>query len=1388
MIVNNTGNGTMYSVDVTISTPTGIEAIPVNCPVLEIGSYCNVTSQVNVTYLAVPGNQTINITVDWSNADSTQGNVSNQTSVTVMNKTVLNMVETWINYTISRGDSRNIGNFTIEAFGNTEITGINFSESGGNASDVTQWISYNPVNVSSILQGSNQEVLVNTTVPSNTTLGVYLVNITADATGSTCSPTSECSDYMLLNLTVSVPDWEGTPSNMSKTVGLISDNGTIGSITITNNRATNYTFNVSLSGNGTSYITSNISSFNLLASGSYVLNIYHNVSGIYPPGYWFVNVTLTSLNNTFPTGLNTSVFLNVINMTVSIVSPNQTNPTYAINASDMVNITANATLSGSPITSDMIWTVEISGESCTSVQSSYNASTTMWDLNCTAPSLTGNPLNNTLTITGNYTSMSGTVVSDTQTGAVMYDDITPPQFSSVEVDSVNYNDNIPWILFSVTVTDNGNISSVWANVTYDTTTVTLTNYTESSGNYTFNFTNPNTVTDYDITIFANDTMNGLQNSTTGWFYVYKPLQFTGISQDPNSGNQSINFTFYRKGTSYQIHHFGTNSSYGDYNQTVHKRDYDLLVDFQNQLINFSSVNTTLSSEYQHNVSNPSNLTNPVRFDILPNASSVDISNIDLPDTAENILMAFVIESPYLNYTNKTITIDYTAGLSGGTYQEGDLRIFYCTNWSFSGRSCGGSQEFSHFNEGITPNVTGNTFTFTVNSSSTAYAIAESCYPNTCGYTPPATPGGPGGTTGPSGGTPTTSQPVCGNGNCETGENELNCPQDCLKYAFDVRTDAGNEIFLKMFPGENKTYPFTIINNLDKAIITFLSLQGLTEYITLQKEVVGLKASGNETIDIFVNLPDDVEPGVYRTALSVTSEGKTKDVPVTIEVSLGGRNLLSLDVELLSSIVSLGGEVRFKVGLRNLGYKRTFDINMTYMVKEGDAERIVKKQSEEINIEDVFTFTRTLSLEGLELDPGQYFLEVWADFDEFSVKDVDGFELVEFSLIDFFFSAMPWIILALVLVTFGYFGRLRYIKWKLSRVRYPLPVKFDKIPGKTDRSFWLGKIADTNNTAWYNPDDLTTHILIAGSTGSGKSVGASIIVEEALSKNIPVIVFDPTAQWTGFVKACNDENVLSYYTKFRMDKRYTKPYKGMIFDIEDPHLDLNFKKYMNPGEITVFVMNKLKPGQYDVAIKNIINSVFSVKWEESPELKMIVVFDEVHRLLEKYGGIGGYTSLEKACREFRKWGIGVIMCSQVLADFKEAIAGNVLTDVQLNTKSLVDIGKVKEKYGPVYAQRVSRQGIGVGMIQHPKYNDGKPWFVNFRPPYHNPHKISNEDMIMYKDFAAKLESIDAKVAVMKKEGKDVFDIELEVKLAKDKLKQGRFRMAKIYIESLEKYFK
>jgi hypothetical protein len=123
---------------------------------------------------------------------------------------------------------------------------------------------------------------------------------------------------------------------------------------------------------------------------------------------------------------------------------------------------------------------------------------------------------------------------------------------------------------------------------------------------------------------------------------------------------------------------------------------------------------------------------------------------------------------------------------------------------------------------------------------------------------------------------------------------------------------------------------------------------------------------------------------------------------------------------------------------------------------------------------------------------------------------------------------------------------------------------------------------------------------------------------------------------------------------------------------------------------------------------------------------------------------------------------------------------------MNTKSLIDIRKVETKYGSEYATRVSRQGVGVGMIQNPKYNDGKPYFVQFRPTWHNPHKITDEELQSYKEFSQKLEFIERKIEEMRAQKRDVTDIEIEFKLAKDKLKQGRFRMAKIYINSLEEH--
>jgi hypothetical protein len=465
------------------------------------------------------------------------------------------------------------------------------------------------------------------------------------------------------------------------------------------------------------------------------------------------------------------------------------------------------------------------------------------------------------------------------------------------------------------------------------------------------------------------------------------------------------------------------------------------------------------------------------------------------------------------------------------------------------------------------------------------------------------------------------------------------------------------------------------------------------------------------------------------------------------------------------------------------------VSLVYNIKNANTGEVIREENETVYLEDTVGFRKSINLRGVGTAYGDYYLDVYAYFGDnntYSVNEIEVFTVT----IPFWESALGRILLAIIaasaIIGFGYFGRKWYTKWKIEKARYIFPVNYGKIPQSLGNSFWIGKVAETNRKAWFNPTDLTTHTIMAGSTGAGKSVGASVFVEEALERKIPVIVFDPTAQWTGFVKSLKDERLITKYSGFGMNTRNAKAYKGLIYEVTDPHMRVDLKKYMVPGEVTVFTMNKLRAGEYDVAVQNIVDSIFAEPWEESTSLKMIIVFDEVHRLLEKYGGKGGYVYLEKACREFRKWGIGLIMVSQVLADFKEVIAGNVLTDIQFNTKSIVDINKAKSKYGEVYAERISRQGVGVGMIQNPRYNEGKPYFIEFRPTWHNPHKISDEEMETYKKFESQLDVIGKIIEQKKAANEDVFDVDLEFKLANDKLKRGQFRMAQIYITSLQQH--
>ncbi|MEN8240444.1 MAG: DUF87 domain-containing protein [Chloroflexota bacterium] len=66
---------------------------------------------------------------------------------------------------------------------------------------------------------------------------------------------------------------------------------------------------------------------------------------------------------------------------------------------------------------------------------------------------------------------------------------------------------------------------------------------------------------------------------------------------------------------------------------------------------------------------------------------------------------------------------------------------------------------------------------------------------------------------------------------------------------------------------------------------------------------------------------------------------------------------------------------------------------------------------------------------------------------------------------------------------------------------------------TDGKFFLGNVLDTETPILYDPDDLTTHAVVLGMTGSGKTGLCIGLLEEAALNNIPSLMIDPKGDIT-----------------------------------------------------------------------------------------------------------------------------------------------------------------------------------------------------------------------------------------------------------------------------------
>ncbi|MBI5332648.1 MAG: DUF853 family protein [Candidatus Aenigmarchaeota archaeon] len=917
----------------------------------------------------------------------------------------------------------------------------------------------------------------------------------------------------------------------------------------------------------------------------------------------------------------------------------------------------------------------------------------------------------------------------TETRIITLDSSAPTIYNKTKNNARQYGN----VTLSLNVSDIGNIN-ITVRIAYPDSTIVNHSMNGNTGLINLTLANLSILGDYYVNYTISDSA-GNSAGTNDSFEIYQPQNITTNFTNADGNTVNVSLRFLLPGTNTTAYN-SSSSSLNLTNDEIHARLYDIIINVFNDSITFYSVNMT-------------NISYLFSFDI-PGVSTFSTTNYkSIKILAVNTSLS----------ANANMTLNYTNLYSAETsaVNESGLTVHKCSPWNFLSRSCSASwTQVSN----ITINTTTKLILFNVSNFS-AYAVTE----NTCGNSICQAGYGETSSNCPADCTAITT---CGNSVCESGETCSSCQADCgscssggggggggatvvqqtdKKKETDVsiapyRVDINN-IKKKLLIGQLETETIAITNNKKTPIKMNISVEGSAkDLIIIPSKNITIGASSVEHLQI--TLLSGSDEGMFEGNIILTSDNITQTVPVTMEIVKDFVKLLDISVETDKKTLGQNESIRFKVIMYNMGTSQRYDIFLQYRIIELENKTLVESKNETVAIETSLSIIREF-LPIKDIRTGDYAIEVIALYDNLSATATSTFYIVEDRQPAGMFFFIPEeikrdlpVLMSFVIITIVVIGGLyafivlrrkkeqKDIEEKKKKSIYVWP-DFNLIP-KTGA--WLGLIADSDKKAHINTNNLNVHTLIAGGTGCGKTVSSMVIAEEALEKKIPVIVFDPVGQWTGLVKPCADPRMKQSYKAFRISKTKAHGFKGEIFEIITPETQPDIKYYMKQP-LTIFAMNKMSPKKIDEFMTNVLDQIFKADLPETSGLKLLIIIDEVHRLLPKYGGKHGYVKLEQAVREFRKWGIGLLLISQVLTDFKGAIRGNIATEVQMRTKYEGDVSRVRAKYGTSFSRLVSKLPVGTGMMQNSAYNKGNPYYVQFRPIYHSPFKLTDAEISRYR---------------------------------------------------------
>ncbi len=236
----------------------------------------------------------------------------------------------------------------------------------------------------------------------------------------------------------------------------------------------------------------------------------------------------------------------------------------------------------------------------------------------------------------------------------------------------------------------------------------------------------------------------------------------------------------------------------------------------------------------------------------------------------------------------------------------------------------------------------------------------------------------------------------------------------------------------------------------------------------------------------------------------------------------------------------------------------------------------------------------------------------------------------------------------------------------------------EVAAASENGIYLGKSERLSTPIFLDPSKaINPHIFVVGITGSGKSyLMRSMMLRMALIEELGILVVDFTGEYKelaalAFCKKANGENTESVIASLP---------EGIVY------MDLPNEPEGRKIEIATSVLN------------NVVSKMR--RFDADGHNRIFVFLDEAWKILKSDD------VLETIIREGRKYGVGIVMASQILSDVEKDFLQNIGTIFVLRLQSSASLDELVKDYGVYDIQARSIQDFGQGKCMFIQLNKAK----------------------------------------------------------------------------------